>query len=130
MKARTLAALAALVWIALAAPVIAAQTPTSERTEIPFKNEPAVSGAQIARVMVAFVLVAGLAIALAAAFKRWGWGLTPKTAAGSRIQVLEIRRLTPKIALFLVSVDGRTLLLGQQGDNVTVLLSEPEGDRQ
>ncbi len=46
---------------------------------------------------------------------------------GRRLRVLESVRLTPKSAVFLVEVDRRTLLIGQQGETL-VVLAEPAGD--
>ncbi len=47
----------------------------------------------------------------------------PGDAGGKRIRIAEVRRLGPKTALFLVEVDGRSLLLGQQGDRLMLLES-------
>ena len=44
-----------------------------------------------------------------------------RNASGRRLRLLETLRLTPKSALFLVEFDGRSVLLGQHGDSLTVL---------
>jgi hypothetical protein len=67
----------------------------------------------------------GLAVAIAVAgvvlflLRRHLMGA--RNASGRRLRLLETLRLTPKSALFLVEFDGRSVLLGQQGDSLTVL---------
>ena len=56
-----------------------------------------------------------------------------KSGASQKINVLEIRRLTPRTTLFLIECEGRHLLLAQSGDrivNVLTVEKSLQGDGQ
>lgn len=88
-------------------------------TAIPFKRSEEGATAQTAvRGVVALVVVLGIGIGVLFSLRRYlpvshGGGV-----GGRRIQLIETRRLTPRTALFLVTVDGERLLLAQSGDNI------------
>lgn len=103
----------------------AAAAPTADQSEarIPYKSSSEEDSAGLGiRVLGGFVLVALIALASIYVLKRFFPSLYVHSAGGSRrIQVLEIRRLTPKLTLFLIDVDGGQLLLAQSGDHVVKL---------
>ena len=75
------------------------------------------------------VLMAILAFAAAVLAKRYlpavrGYSLDGK----SRIQLLESRRITPKLTLFVLEYEGRQLLLAQSGERI-VELGAPRRER-
>lgn len=90
--------------------------------DIPYKRDDAITASLIARVVASLVLVLFMAAGIVYVLKRYlpGWraGGLDKS---NRISVLEIKRLTPKTLLFLIQVDGKTLLLAQSNDRVTTL---------
>jgi flagellar biogenesis protein FliO len=104
-----------------------AQSP--EKEPIPFKRdaepfEPAS--------LVRIGLVLGLVIALAAgglyALRRYLPSSLGRAATGaSRINVIEIRRITPRLTLLLIEIDGQRIFLAQSGDRVRPLPLGPAG---
>lgn len=89
-------------------------------SSLPYKKERAVSSSDVGRVVVVFVFVVAVAVGVAYLLKRY-FVAAPGDAGGKRIRIAEVRRLGPKTALYLVEVDGRSLLLGQQGDRLILL---------
>ena len=68
------------------------------------------------------VLMAMLTFAAAWLAKRYLPGLRGFSAdGGSKIQLLESRRVTPKLTLFVLEFEGRRLLLAQSGERLVEL---------
>jgi flagellar biogenesis protein FliO len=65
------------------------------------------------------IVAIGAAIGVLYVLRRYT--LAVRNQPGRRVRVIETVRLGPKCALFLVEVDGRGLLVGQQGDTLAVL---------
>lgn len=94
----------------------------SSPQQIPFKKEAEVSTGQFFRVAGAFVLVVMLGIGAIYVLRRYLPGIdVPGDAERKRIRLLEVRRLTAKTTLFLVEVNGKTMLLSQQGERLAVV---------
>lgn len=108
----------------------AAGAGSKEAPSIPYKKENVVSSSDVGRVVAVFVFVVAVAVGAAYLLKRY-YVAAPGDAVGKRIRIAEVRRLGPKVALILVEVDGRSLLLGQQGDRLTVLepVKKPEAGK-
>lgn len=101
----------------------AADTPPQggpERTAIPFKSADGPSGTALAgRVLAGFVVVLIVGIGGVYLLKRYAPGVySYRAGGGQRIQIVEIRRVTPRLTLFLVQVDGDEMLLAQSGDRL------------
>lgn len=76
-------------------------------------------GGLLLRAAGALALMTLLALAAALLAKRNMPGLKGFSAYGTtRVQLLESRRLTAKLTLFVVEFDGRRLLLAQSGDRI------------
>jgi len=76
-------------------------------------------GGLLLRAAGALALMTLLALAAALLAKRYMPGLKGFSAHGtSRVQLLESRRLTSRLTLFVVEFDGRRLLLAQSGDRI------------
>lgn len=85
---------------------------------IPYKQDTDLAG-QLARVGVGLVLALGVGVSALYGYRRYfARYLAP---AGRRMRVVESLRLTPKTALFLVEVDGKTLLISQAGETLVAL---------
>jgi flagellar biogenesis protein FliO len=99
----------------------------ADEARIPYKQSSDGDTAGLAiRVVGGFVLVVLLALGTVYAIKRYLPSLYSHTPTGKRrIQVLEARRLTPRLTLFLVEVDGTQLLLAHSGDRIEQLLQPP-----
>lgn len=86
---------------------------------LPYQEQGPSLGGLLLRSAGALALVALLALAAAAVAKRFIPGLRGFSASGaSRVQLLESKRITPKLTLFVVEFEGRRLLLAQSGDRV------------
>ncbi|MCR4425776.1 MAG: flagellar biosynthetic protein FliO [Firmicutes bacterium] len=82
--------------------------------------------AVLARTILAMGIVVGLIYAAAFGFRRWQGFSLLRVAGGAprRLRVLETVRLGPDAGVHLVSVDGRTLLIGSGRGHVPVVLEE------
>jgi len=77
----------------------------------------------------ALVLIAALTFGAAVLAKRYLPGVRGFSRDGTtRIQLLESRRITPKLTLLLVEFEGERLLLAQSGDRVSPLASHSGPD--
>lgn len=88
---------------------------------IPYRAEEAFSAGAIARLALALLVAIALAVVVLYLLKRFFFRTGVPGAPGQRIQLLEVRRLSPKLVLFLVAVDGEAYLLAQSGDNLISL---------
>jgi flagellar biogenesis protein FliO len=89
---------------------------------IPFKPAEDIFALLVPVAALLLALVAAAAAALWYA-RRQGGGFAPFAAAGKarRLRVLERLALSRHAALVLVEYDGRTLLLGQSGERVSLI---------
>jgi flagellar biogenesis protein FliO len=74
------------------------------------------------RVALSFILVISMAVSAIYLLKRYvpGWRVIGGDKS-QRISVIEVKKLSPKTLLFLVEVDGKTLLLAQSNDRLSTL---------
>lgn len=101
-----------------------------ERAAIPFRSAEGPSGsALVGRVLAGFVLVLVVGVGAVYLLKRYAPGIYSYRAAGAaggqRIEVLEIRRVTPRLTLFLVRMDSDEVLLAQSGDRIKSVWQRP-----
>lgn len=91
-------------------------------TQIPYKTEPYSFETLVLRVLGALALVVATGYAALHGVRRFFPSLIMRAPVGShRISVIETKRLTPKTILFLVELDGKPMLLAQNGDKVVNL---------
>ena len=90
---------------------------------IPFKRaDDTASAASLWRTVVGFGLVVAVGVGAVYFLRRYVPASVGGVAGrGGRIDVLEIRRVTPRLTLFLIKVDEETVLLTQSGDHVEQL---------
>jgi hypothetical protein len=100
-----------------------AATLRSGTQRIAYKEDSAVSvGSLVLRLGGGLVLMATLAFTAAVLAKRYLPGIRGYSLDGqSRIQLLESRRITPKLTLFVLEFEGRRLLLAQSGERIVEL---------
>jgi flagellar biogenesis protein FliO len=104
---------------------VTGQAASAPSRPIPYKQDTDLAD-QLARVGLGLVLALGVGVAGLYGYRRYfARYLTP---AGRRMRVVESLRLTPKTALFLVEVDGRTLLISQAGETLVALSRDVPGD--
>jgi flagellar biogenesis protein FliO len=95
---------------------------------IPFKREAdALEPGRVLSTALALGLVIAVGIGGIYALKRFLPGsLGGVAGAPGRIKVLEVRRVTPKLTLLLLEIDGQKIALAQSGDRVRPLELKPE----
>lgn len=106
---------------AFAQETVTGTAPEAEQT-IPFKRPSASDTGSVYRVVFATLFAIGLAAGSAWVLKRY---LQHKgvmqSAKGGRITVTEMRRVSTKLTVYLVSIDGQHYLIAQAGDNITMI---------
>ena len=105
----------------------AAQEAGPAKEPIPFRrNAEALDSGLALRVALALGVVIALGIGGVYALKRYLPGSLGGTAGPQgRIKLLEVRRVSPRLTLFLVEIDGQTIALAQSGDRVRPLTVNP-----
>ena len=93
------------------------------REALPFKRDAdAFDAGMLLRTAAALGLVIAIGFAGVYALKRFVPSSLGRASGGpGRINVLEIRRVTPRLTLLLVEVDGEKVFLAQSGDRVRTL---------
>lgn len=94
---------------------------------IPFKQAEQISGATLLRVgaILIFVLIVGVAAILLLKKIILDRSLIKLPAA--RIRLAEARRLSSRLSVYLVVVDGQEYLVSQSGDSNFMLKHQPSG---
>gem|GEM_PF-6435761 len=93
-----------------------------EASKLPFKQQTDAEANMAVRVIGGLLVVVLLGYGAVYTMKRYFPSLYGHSTTMQRsINVVEVRRLTPKATLFLVDVDGVRLLLAQSGDRITTL---------
>lgn len=116
--------IAALVLAPLALNRVALAQPGDAPMEqrIPFKKSEESTSGLVLRVVGGLFVVALVGVGALFLLKRYlPAGYLPASQGAKRINVLEVRRLTPKVTLFLVEVDGVRILLSQNGERIANL---------
>jgi Flagellar biosynthesis protein, FliO len=96
-------------------------SPAASRAVIPYKQDEDI-GVSLGRLGVGLAIALGVGVAALVGWKR----LVLPHAAGRRMRLVETLHLGPKAAVFLVEVDGKTLLIGQQGETLALLDAAPK----
>jgi flagellar biogenesis protein FliO len=124
-----LALLAASCFLLSTVALPAGDSEGSKESAIPFKRTEEVAGApSLWRVVLGFGVVVAIGVGALYLLKRYVPSSVGRLAAkGGRIDVLEIRRVTARLTLFLIKVDEETVLLTQSGDCVELLQLKPPG---
>jgi len=91
---------------------------TSE--DIPYKTGATTSFLSILQIIVSLMFVLVVAYLVIWVLKKYntGW-IMGKNPQESRVSLIEVKRLTPRLSIFLIGVGGETIMLAQSGDNVS-----------
>jgi flagellar biogenesis protein FliO len=106
----------------LCVPIVgAADGAQGKESTIPFKRtEEVASATSIWRVVLSFGVVVAVGLGAAYAVRRYVPASVGRViGSAGRIVVLEIRRVTPKLTIYLIQVDGEKFLLTQSGDRIS-----------
>jgi len=100
----------------------AADAPQAEApgAAIPFKKPAREMSSDWAQALGALVVIGALAWAAVYALKRSRFA-PPTLRGGRRIRLVETARLDARVTLYLVTSDGRGLLLGRCGDTLVMI---------
>lgn len=103
-----------------------AQEPADEKRPataqaIPFKRQPNIDTGSVYHVAWMTLLAAGVAVGSAFLIKKYlqQRGLI-HIAKDSRINVLDTKRVSPKLTVFLISIDGMNYVVLQSADRTTI----------
>ena len=69
---------------------------------------------------------AWVAVVIIFALKKYLYASGYKAESGRRINLIEAKRLSPRLSLFLVQIDAKHILISQSGDTVAVLKLDEE----
>ncbi len=88
---------------------------------LPFRTESVVPTGTLTRVVL--VTLVGLALVFVAVYFLKGYLFRNNrfSTENSRMQLIEVRRLSQRLTLFMVRVDDKTMVLAQSGDQLLTL---------
>jgi flagellar biogenesis protein FliO len=99
----------------------AVERPSAAPQSIPFKRERATDAGSVHHVLLITLLAAAVAVGCALLVRKYlqQRGLI-QPAKTNRITILDTRRVSPKLTIFLISVDGRNYIVTQSSDRTTL----------
>ena len=108
--------------------IAAGKTATSGDHAIPYKRTGEVeTGTSVVRVVSGLILVIAVGFGVILAIRRYipaSYGASAASAS-RHIDLLETRRLTPRLTLYLLDVDGQKLLLAHSSEALTLQHLQP-----
>lgn len=117
--------------IILSSPAYAAVGHPAVTGSIPFKADTSGGDQIVLKVFGSLVLVSVLGVAIIYLIKRYlPAGFQSVSNNERRLKLIEMLRLTPKTTLFLVELDGKTILIAQSPDNIVGLDSSHTNSAQ
>lgn len=95
--------------------------PPGTNNAIPYKRESPVDGAAVIKSFVILFVLLGAVTAAAFFFKKSEFAKKLGVSEFKHIDLIELRRLSPKLTVYLIRVHGKHYLLTQAGENVSVV---------
>jgi flagellar biogenesis protein FliO len=89
--------------------------------ELPLRKDSVIPHRTMIRVLIAILVGLVLAFALAYLLKKYLFVRDLMGSGGQRMQLLEARRLTPRLTLYMLRIDDRTIVLAQSGERLVSL---------
>lgn len=96
-------------------------SPPAANSEIPYKRENSVDGTAIIRSFIILFVLLGAVTAAAFFLKRSEFARKLGVSEFKHIDLIELRRLSPKLTVYLIKVQGKHYLLTQAGEHVSVV---------
>ena len=93
----------------------------ADKKAIPFKQDPVAGSPSDTKVIIALVIIASLAVPTLYFLKKKYPILNPNQQGGAKINIVETRMLSPRLKLYLVEVNGESLLIAQGPDGIKQL---------
>lgn len=88
---------------------------------LPLRTEGVIPQGTLIRVSIAIVIGLVLAIAVAYLMKRYLFARNPLGSSDHHMQLLEVKRLSPRLMLFRVRVHDKTIILAHSGEQLIEL---------
>jgi flagellar biogenesis protein FliO len=130
-RAASAAMLLAYLWLVPVAsfpqPDVAPEAPATDGIGIPYKDQDVFSTEALTRVTLALLVAIIVAVGVLLALKRFYAPAGGGVASGNRVRLIEAKRLSPKLVVFLVQVDEEAYLLAQNGDRLTLVKHHDNG---
>jgi flagellar biogenesis protein FliO len=99
--------------------------PINSRSEssqgLPFRKDSVIPPKSLARVTIAVLIGLGLAITAVYFLKKYLFARNHMGSGSHRMQLLEVKRLSPRLILFMVEIDKKTVVLAQSGEQLVTL---------
>ena len=90
-----------------------------DKPGIPFKTDSGITGVYLLKIFVSLVLVLGLAYLVVLYLRKINPGWFAGTIQHSRhINIIEQKRITPRLSIYLLDINSTKIILAQSGDNV------------
>ena len=102
--------------------VMAAQVSIAAEKSIPFKTDNYSVGGMLFKVIFLLVIISVIAYAVSYAIKRYYFkGMVNQMAGKSKIQLLEMKRISPQLTLYRIRYDTKEILLAQSANGLLVV---------
>ncbi len=88
---------------------------------LPLRREGVIPQGTLIRVSLAIIVGLVLAIVIAYLLKRYLFARNQLDSSGHRMQLLEVKRLSPRLMLYRVRVEDKTIVLAQSGERLIEL---------
>jgi flagellar biogenesis protein FliO len=88
---------------------------------LPLRKDGVIPQGTLIRVSIAIFIGLVLAIVGAYLLKRYLFARNPLGSSDQRMQLLEVKRLSPRLTLFRVCIDDKTIVLAQNGEHLIEL---------
>ncbi|HHJ13935.1 MAG TPA: hypothetical protein ENJ79_06090 [Gammaproteobacteria bacterium] len=100
---------------------VAVENQAAETQAIPYRKDSVIQPATLVRVLGVALAAIALAAGIIVWLRKYLYASGFQARGGPGITLLEARRLSPRLSLFLVEVDARRFLISQSGESVVVL---------
>ncbi|MCG7977056.1 MAG: hypothetical protein G8D89_12965 [gamma proteobacterium symbiont of Clathrolucina costata] len=88
---------------------------------LPLRKDGVIPQGTLVRVSIAIIIGLVLAVSVAYLIKRYLFARNPIGSSEHRMQLLEVKRLSPRLMLFRVRIDDKMIVLAQSGEQLTEL---------
>jgi len=97
-------------------------------SSIPYKTDGVADASMLFRVFISLLLVLALGVAALVLFKKYYLKVT--ITGLSRITLIELKRLSPKLTIYRVGIDENEYVIAQSTDHLVVLDKTQKHDPQ
>ncbi|MES9938912.1 MAG: hypothetical protein ABW104_03970 [Candidatus Thiodiazotropha sp. 6PLUC2] len=95
---------------------------------VPYRKDSIISGETLTRLLIAIVIALLLIIVIVYALKKFLFARDYLSVKENRMQLLDVKRLSPRLTLFMVRIDDKTVVLAQSGEQLLTI--DPVGSSE